>query len=46
MCIRDSYAHIAAAINGVAQGLATAINGVPRGLAQVTKAVADQKEAA
>ena len=38
--------HIAAAINGVAQGLATAINGVPRGLAQVTKAVADQKEAA
>ena len=42
----ELYAHIAAAINGVAQGLATAINGVPRGLAQVTKAVADQKEAA
>ena len=42
----ELYAHIAAAINGVAQGLATAIAGVPRGLAQVTKAVADQKEAA
>ena len=42
----ELYAHIAAAINGVAQGLATALNGVPRGLAQVTKAVADQKEAA
>lgn len=25
----ELYAHIAAAINGVAQGLATAINGVP-----------------
>ena len=42
----ELYAHIAAAINGVAQVLATAINGVHRGLAQVTKAVADQKEAA
>ena len=42
----ERYAHIAAASNGVAQGLATAIAGVPRGLAQVTKAVADQKEAA
>ena len=42
----ELYAHSAAAINGVAQGLATAIAGVPRGLAQVTKAVADQKEAA
>lgn len=42
----ELYAHIAAAINGVAQGLATALNGVPRGLAQVAKAVADQKEAA
>ena len=41
----ELYAHIAAAINGVAQGLATAINGVPRGLAQVAKAVADQKVA-
>ena len=41
----ELYAHIAAAINGVAQGLATAIAGVPRGLAQVTKAVADQKAA-
>ncbi len=39
-------AQIAGAISGVARGLATAINGVPRGLAQVTKAVADQKEAA
>lgn len=37
---------IAGAISGVARGLATAINGIPRGLAQVTKAVADQKEAA
>ena len=37
---------IAGAISGVARGLAVAINGVPRGLAQVTKAVADQKEAA
>lgn len=39
-------AQIAGAISGVARGLAVALNGVPRGLAQVTKAVADQKEAA
>lgn len=39
-------AQIAGAISGVARGLAVAINGVPRGLAQVTKAVADQKDAA
>ncbi len=37
---------IAGAISGIARGLATTINGVPRGLAQVTKAVADQKDAA
>lgn len=42
----ELIASIAGAISGVARGLATAINGVPRGLAQVTKAVADQKEAA
>ena len=41
----ELYAHIAAAINGVATGLATCISGVPRGLAQVTKAVADTKAA-
>ena len=39
-------AQIAGAISGVARGLAVALNGVPSGLAQVTKAVADQKEAA
>ena len=37
---------IAGAISGVARGLAVALNGIPRGMAQVTKAVADQKEAA
>ena len=37
---------IAGAISGVARGLAVALSGIPRGLAQVTKAVADQKEAA
>ena len=42
----ELLAQIAGAISGVARGLAVAINGVPRGLAQVTKAVADQKEAA
>lgn len=42
----ELIAQIAGAISGVARGLAVALNGVPRGLAQVTKAVADQKEAA
>ena len=42
----ELIASVAGAISGVARGLATAINGIPRGLAQVTKAVADQKEAA
>lgn len=42
----ELMAKIAGAISGVARGLATTINGVPRGLAQVTKAVADQKDAA
>ena len=42
----ELLAQIAGAISGVARGLAVALNGVPRGLAQVTKAVADQKEAA
>lgn len=42
----ELYAKIAGAISGVARGLAVALNGVPRGLAQVSKAVADQKEAA
>ena len=42
----ELIAQIAGAISGVARGLAVAINGVPRGLAQVTKAVAEQKEAA
>lgn len=42
----ELMAKIAGAISGVARGLATSINGVPRGLAQVTKAVADQKDAA
>lgn len=42
----ELMAQIAGAISGVARGLATSINGVPRGLAQVTKAVADQKDAA
>ena len=42
----ELYAQIAGAISGVARGLAVALAGVPRGLAQVTKAVADQKEAA
>ena len=42
----ELMAQIAGAISGVARGLAVALNGVPRGLAQVTKAVADQKEAA
>ena len=48
--IRESgeelLAQIAGAISGVARGLAVALNGGPSGLAQVTKAVADQKEAA
>ena len=42
----ELLAQIAGAISGVARGLAVALNGVPSGLAQVTKAVADQKEAA
>ena len=42
----ELLAQIAGAISGVARGLAVTINGVPKGLAQVTKAVADQKEAA
>ena len=42
----ELYAQIAGAISGVARGLAVTLNGIPRGLAQVTKAVADQKEAA
>ena len=42
----ELIAQIAGAISGVARGLAVALNGVPSGLAQVTKAVADQKEAA
>lgn len=42
----ELLAQIAGAISGVARGLAVSINGVPSGLAQVTKAVADQKEAA
>lgn len=42
----ELIAQIAGAISGVARGLAVSINGVPSGLAQVTKAVADQKEAA
>lgn len=42
----ELLAQIAGAISGVARGLAVCINGVPRGLAQVTKAIADQKEAA
>ena len=42
----ELLAQIAGAILGVARGLAVALNGVPSGLAQVTKAVADQKEAA
>ena len=42
----ELLAQIAGAISGVARGLAVALNGVPRGLAQVTKAVADQKDAA
>lgn len=42
----ELMAKIAGAISGVARGLAVALNGVPSGLAQVTKAVADQKEAA
>ena len=43
---QELLAQIAGAISGVARGLAVALNGVPSGLAQVTKAVADQKEAA
>lgn len=42
----ELIAQIAGAISGVARGLAVTINGVPKGLAQVTKAVAEQKEAA
>lgn len=42
----ELLAHIAAAINGVAQGLATCINGVPSGLARAVQAVAEQKDAA
>ena len=42
----ELIAQIAGAISGDARGLAVALNGVPSGLAQVTKAVADQKEAA
>lgn len=42
----ELLAQIAGAISGVARGLAVALNGVPRGIAQVTKAVADQKNAA
>lgn len=42
----ELYAQIASSIAGVARGLAVALNGIPRGLAQVTKAVADQKDAA
>ncbi len=42
----ELLAQIAGAISGVARSLAVALNGVPSGLAQVTKAVADQKEAA
>ena len=44
--VMANLAQIAGAISGVARGLAVALNGVPSGLAQVTKAVADQKEAA
>ena len=42
----ELMAQIAAAINGVARGLATTINGVPSGLAQAIKQVAEQKPAA
>ena len=41
----ELYAGVAAAINGIATGLATTISGVPRNVAQVTKAVADTKAA-
>lgn len=42
----ELMAQIAAAIAGVARGLATTISGVPRGLAQSIKQVAEQKPAA
>ncbi len=42
----ELLAQIAGAISGVARGSLLALNGVPSGLAQVTKAVAEQKEAA
>ena len=42
----ELMAHIAAAIAGVARGLATTINGVPSGLAQAIKQVAEQMPAA
>ncbi|MGI6591132.1 MAG: 50S ribosomal protein L10 [Eggerthellaceae bacterium] len=42
----ELMAQIAAAIAGVARGLATTINGVPSGLAQAIKQVAEQKPAA
>lgn len=42
----ELMAQVAAAIAGVARGLATTINGVPSGLAQAIKQVSEQKPAA
>lgn len=42
----ELYASIAAAINGVARGLAVTINGVPAGLARCAQQIAEQKPAA